>query len=170
MGAWGGGGGEKMYITYLSLYCHHQNDFCIKIGSNKSHFNVSLIVRGKVTRECLHITISEEKADLNWAPSAYQPYSLPLGWTGSHQSCYVSALSLSLSLYIYIHDLVPKGVQLGGWGFWLSIKSISNTLSCYCFVCVFIIGQYYSENNMSSKSGAAGAIFIFESDSNNILY
>ena len=30
---------------YLSLHCHHQNDFCIKVGSDESHFNVSLIVR-----------------------------------------------------------------------------------------------------------------------------
>ena len=32
------------------IHCHHQNDFCIKTGSDKSHFNVSLIVRDKVTR------------------------------------------------------------------------------------------------------------------------
>ena len=37
-----GGGGE---IIYLLLYCHHQNDSCIKMGSDESHFNVSLIVR-----------------------------------------------------------------------------------------------------------------------------
>ena len=30
-------------IIYLSLHCHHQNDFCIKVGSDESHFNVSLI-------------------------------------------------------------------------------------------------------------------------------
>ena len=29
----GGGGGE---IIYLSLHCHHQNDFCIKMGSDES--------------------------------------------------------------------------------------------------------------------------------------
>ena len=33
--------------SYLSLYCHHQNDSCIKVGSNESHFNVSLIVRDR---------------------------------------------------------------------------------------------------------------------------
>ena len=43
----GGGGG----IIYLSLHCYHQNDFCIKVGSNESHFNVSLIVRDKVARQ-----------------------------------------------------------------------------------------------------------------------
>ena len=37
-------------IIYLSLHCRHQNDFCLKMGSDESHFNVSLIVRDKVTR------------------------------------------------------------------------------------------------------------------------
>ena len=31
-------------IIYLSLHCHHQNDSCINMGSDESHFNVSLIV------------------------------------------------------------------------------------------------------------------------------
>ena len=29
-------------IIYLSLHCHHQNDSCIKVGSNESHFIVSV--------------------------------------------------------------------------------------------------------------------------------
>ena len=40
----GGGGGMEMgkrEIIYLTLHYHHQNDFCIKMGSNESHFNVS---------------------------------------------------------------------------------------------------------------------------------
>ena len=37
-GAWRRGERE---IIYLSLHCHHQNDFCIKVGSDESHFNVS---------------------------------------------------------------------------------------------------------------------------------
>ena len=38
----GGGGMEgEREIIYLSLHCHHQNDFCIKVGSDESHFNVS---------------------------------------------------------------------------------------------------------------------------------
>ena len=56
----GEGGMEGMTI-YLSLHCHHQNDSCIKLGSDESHFNVSLIVRGKVTRQCPQITTFEEK-------------------------------------------------------------------------------------------------------------
>ena len=43
-GAWKWG---KREIIYLSLCCHHQNDTCIKMGSDESHFNVSLIVRAK---------------------------------------------------------------------------------------------------------------------------
>ena len=39
-------------IIYLSLHCHHQNDSCVKMGSDESNFNVSLIVRDKVTRQC----------------------------------------------------------------------------------------------------------------------
>ena len=29
-------------IIYLSIRCHHQNDSCIKMGSDESHFNVSV--------------------------------------------------------------------------------------------------------------------------------
>ena len=50
-------------IIYLSLHCHHQNDFCIKVGSDESHFNVSLIVRSKVTRQCPQTTTCEEKGE-----------------------------------------------------------------------------------------------------------
>ena len=45
----GGGGGERGmevgeegdYIPIPALHCHHQNDSCIKVGSDESHFNVS---------------------------------------------------------------------------------------------------------------------------------
>ena len=54
--------GEKE-IIYLSRHCHHQNDFCVKMGSDESHFNVSLIVRDKVTRQCPQTTFFEEKGE-----------------------------------------------------------------------------------------------------------
>ena len=48
----------------LSLHCHHQNDFCIKMGSDESHsVNVSLIVRDKVTKQCPQTTTFEEKGE-----------------------------------------------------------------------------------------------------------
>ena len=50
-------------IIYLSLHCDHQNDLCIKMGSNESHFTVSLIVRDKVTRQCPQTTILEVKGE-----------------------------------------------------------------------------------------------------------
>ena len=34
-------GEERDYIPI----CHHQNDSCIRVGSDESHFNVSLTVR-----------------------------------------------------------------------------------------------------------------------------
>ena len=40
-GAMEGGGGLRE-IIYLSLHCHHQNDSRIKMGSDDSHFNVSV--------------------------------------------------------------------------------------------------------------------------------
>jgi len=58
-----GGGGRRNFI-YLSLHCHHQNDSCIKMGSDECHFNVSLIVRDKVTRQCPQTTTFEEKGQL----------------------------------------------------------------------------------------------------------
>ena len=52
-----GGRGKNICIyIYLSLLCHHQNDSCIKMGSDESHFNVSLNVRDKVTRQCPQTT------------------------------------------------------------------------------------------------------------------
>ena len=55
--------GWEREIIYLSLHCHHQNDFCIKLGSDENHFNVSLIVKDKVTRQCPQTTAFEEKGE-----------------------------------------------------------------------------------------------------------
>ena len=59
----GYGGGGKREIIYLSLHCHRQNDFCIKVSSDESHFTVSLIVRDKATRQCSQTTTFEEKGE-----------------------------------------------------------------------------------------------------------
>ena len=48
MGVWRWG---KRVIIYLSLHCHRQNDSCIERGSDESHFDISLIVREKVTNK-----------------------------------------------------------------------------------------------------------------------
>ena len=77
MGGGGGGGGyggRGRGRLYLSLHCHHQNDSCIKMGSDESHFDVSLIVRDKVTRQCPQTTTLEEKGE----PKRFEPKSLCL--------------------------------------------------------------------------------------------
>ena len=62
-------------ITYLSLHCYHQHDFCIKMGSDESHFNVSV-----GSHEQSHKTVSrnhkllEEKGE----PKRYRTQVLPL--------------------------------------------------------------------------------------------
>ena len=68
-----GGGGERE-IIYLSLHCHHQNDFCIKVGSDENHFNVSSYMMDKVTRQCPQTTTFEEKGVPKW----YQTEVIPL--------------------------------------------------------------------------------------------
>ena len=32
---------EGIYVIYTYRYIHHQNDSCIKVGCDESHFNVS---------------------------------------------------------------------------------------------------------------------------------
>ena len=61
-------------IIYLSLHCHHQNNFCIKVGSDESHFKVSLIVRDKVTRQCPQTQLLKRKE----SRSGFEPRSLCL--------------------------------------------------------------------------------------------
>ena len=53
----------KREIIYQSLHCHHQNDSCIRMGSDENHFNVSLMVMEKVTRQCPQTTTFEEKGE-----------------------------------------------------------------------------------------------------------
>ena len=75
-------------IIYLWLHCHHQNDSCIKMGSDESHFNVSVGSDGqrhKTVSTNRNLFCRERRAEAvsNRGPSAYQPNALPLGQTGS---------------------------------------------------------------------------------------
>ena len=40
-------GEEGERLAYLSLHGHHHNDSCIKMGSDESHFNVSVGSEGQ---------------------------------------------------------------------------------------------------------------------------
>ena len=97
MGVWRRGERE---IIYLSLHCHHQNDSCIKMGSDESHFNVSVGSDGQSHKKVStnHNLFEEERraeAVSNRGPSAYQPNALPLGQTGSHSGHQHTGFSLS---------------------------------------------------------------------------
>ena len=78
----------KWRKPYLSkeLHCHYQNDSCIKMVNDESHFNAPWIVRDKVTETASteHIFWWERRAEAesNHGP-AYQPNVLPLGQAGS---------------------------------------------------------------------------------------
>ena len=50
-------------IINLSLHCHHQNDSGIKMGNDECHFNVSVILRDKVTRLSTNLNLFEEKGE-----------------------------------------------------------------------------------------------------------
>ena len=75
------GGGEGVWrwgqreIIYLSLHCHHQNDSCIKMGSDESHFNVSVGSDGQSHRTVSpNHNLFEEKGE----PKRYRTEVLPL--------------------------------------------------------------------------------------------
>ena len=55
----------KREIIYLSLHCHHQNDSCIKMGSDESHSNVSVGSGGQSHKTVsTHHNLFEEKGEL----------------------------------------------------------------------------------------------------------
>ena len=75
------------------------------MGSDESHFNVSLIVRDKVTRPCPHTTTFEEKGE----PKRYRTEVLPLTSLPPYRYA-KPALSCALrlpKLYIYFIDRQP---------------------------------------------------------------
>ena len=57
---YGGGGRGRLYTHHYTVTTRMT---CIKMGSDESHLNVSLIVRDKVTRRCSETTIFEEKGE-----------------------------------------------------------------------------------------------------------
>ena len=55
---------EEREIIYLSLHCHHKSDSCIKMGSEESHFNVSVGSDGQSHKMVsTNHNLSEEKEE-----------------------------------------------------------------------------------------------------------
>ena len=61
-------------MIYLSLHSHHQNDFCIKMGSDESHFNASVGSDGQSHRTVSTNHNPFEKGE----PKRYRTEVLPL--------------------------------------------------------------------------------------------
>ena len=78
----GGGRGKEVWrlgkrkIIYVSLHCRHQNDSRAKMGSDQSHFNVSVGSDGQShkTMSTNH-NLSEEKGEPKWyRTEVFPPY------------------------------------------------------------------------------------------------
>ena len=65
----------KRNIIYLSLRCHHQNDSCIKLGSDESHFNVSVGSDGQSHKT---VSTNNDLSEENGEPNQYRTAVLPL--------------------------------------------------------------------------------------------
>ena len=91
------------YYTYRYTVTTWMTQFCIKMGSDESHFNVSVGSDGQ-SQDSVHKPQPfwrERRAEAvsNRGPSAYQTNALPLGQTGSH------------SLYQPVTVPLPKGLR-----------------------------------------------------------
>ena len=91
--------GEEGEYNYTYRYIVTTRMTCIKVGSDERHFNVSLIVRDKVTRKCPQTTTFEEKGELKRYRTEVLPLTnlpptaLPLGQ--------LALLDLTMDLYMY---------------------------------------------------------------------
>ena len=52
-----GTGRRRISRLYLTLYCHHQNDSCVKTVSDDSHVNVSFILKDEVTKDRVYLQL-----------------------------------------------------------------------------------------------------------------
>ena len=77
-----GHGGVGRGRVYTYHYTVTTRMTCIKMGSDERHFNVSLIVRDKVTRLCPQTTTFEAKGEPKWYRTEVLPLT-SLGQTGS---------------------------------------------------------------------------------------
>ena len=142
-------GGER----YLSLHCHHQNDFCIKVGSDQSHFNVSLIVRDKVTRSCPQTTTFEEKGE----PKRYRTEVLPLTSLPPYRQAKPAlwAQTRSLSTVIGLWSIPQPHCPTFAWK-----NEIRFVTFWYNKECLHILFYFWSEQYASSDIVLPNARYV----------
>ena len=61
----------KRKIIYLLLHCHHQNDSCIKMGRDGSHFNVLLFVSDKATNKTVSQFLKRKESRSGFEPKSF---------------------------------------------------------------------------------------------------
>ena len=87
----------KREIIYLSLHCRHQNDSCIKVGSDESHFNVSAGSNGQSHRTVSRShSLFEEKGE----PKRYLTEVLPLTILTPYRQAKPAYTVISCALYL----------------------------------------------------------------------
>ena len=103
---------EEREIIYLSLHCHHQNDSCIKMGSDESHFNVSVGSDGQnhKTVSTNHNLFEEKGEPKRYRTEARPPLSLVPYKPSSSSSSNVASRSKRP------YELLLAGVGGGGGG------------------------------------------------------
>ena len=119
MGAGEGGGGRGREIVYLSLHCHHQNDSCIKMGSDERLFLLPLWSACVIYR--YYLCVYFEFVSLTWVcyyfkmhfkecinyDNVWSAWDDPLGWLDLKFQFQFSALTSTLNLFSssYKHEL-----------------------------------------------------------------
>ena len=79
-----GGGGGRLYTNHYTVTIRMTHALR-QAAMTAIHFNVSLIVRDKVTRQCPQTTTFEEKGNRSgFEQRPFRLPALPLGHTGSH--------------------------------------------------------------------------------------
>ena len=113
--------GEEGECNYTYRYTVTTRLTCIKMGNDESHFNVSLIVRDKVTRPCPQTITFEQKGEPKRYRTVVRPLAvlplasqavLPQGQTGSQPVFRFTVPFIQTRL----NDLVVH-LWTGTWGF-----------------------------------------------------
>ena len=68
-------GEEGDCIPIAKPGCYYKNQSSIKMGIDESHFNISLIVRDKVSRQCPHTAFLKRKESRSGIEP--RPFCLP---------------------------------------------------------------------------------------------
>ena len=115
----------KREIIYPSLHCHHQNDSCIKLGSDERHFNVSVESDGqshKTVRQTttfflfffflffffLFFFLFEEKGE----PKRYRTEVLPLTSLTPYPAARPNRFTFADCIFVLINSVLLNSLRV----------------------------------------------------------